>query len=142
MKTLPDISNYRRHWIYEEKVEILEVLTIGGWGVGRGEVRNLFAFAFCEVEAWHNQGDVYSLDAFMDFAAEAPIYYFTCYQNAEQFAKTKSNRYPIERRLWWLRYQEEYWFATIFNYYVDTIRYLSSTERAEYLAQLIRDSKF
>lgn len=131
-----EVKNYRRNWIYDEKVEIKDVMAIAGWGVGKAVLKNAFNFAFCEVENWHNRGDIYTLDAFMDVAAEVPVYYFKCYDDAIQFAKTKSNRYPLERRIWWLRFQPDYWFATIYTYYMDTLRYLSSAERFEYLQQL------
>lgn len=133
-----EINHYKNLWYYEETVEVTSLRAIDGWGVGTAVVRNLFEFAFCEIEDWHKLGDVYKLDLFMDIAAEIPVYYFLNVDTAVQFAHNTSNRYPLERRMHWLRFQSEYWFATIFTYYADTIRYLSSTERMEYIRKQIK----
>ena len=131
-----NISNYRQLWIYNEIVTIGDITPIAGWGVGRARVEKLFPFYFCEVENWIEKNKQYPLDLFIDIAAEVPVYFFPTWDDAEQFAKTKSNRYPIERRLYWLRFQQQYWFATILNYYMDTMRYLTSDERFRYIESL------
>lgn len=130
--------NYRHVWAFAERVRILSVTPIGGWGVGKAEVINFFPFYFCEIEDWHKAGLVCYLDEFMDVAAEVPVYYFLTWNEAEQFAKTKSNRYPLDRRIWWLRFQPQYWFATIITYMLDQVKYLSSKEREEYIRSLVK----
>lgn len=131
-----NFDKYKRQWEYFEKVEILSVTPIAGWGVCIGEVKKLFKFYFCEIESWCNKGDTYTLDAWLDFTAEAPIYFFSTWDAAKTFAETTSNRYPLERRLWWLRFQPQYWFITIFNAQLEIISYLSDKERIMYLQSL------
>lgn len=131
-----DIKNYSRYHTFNEKVVIGDITPIGGWGVGRARIEHLFPFYFCEIELWHQAWTECPLEEFMDVAAEVPVYYFLSWDSAVQFAKTKSNRYPIERRMWWLRFQDQYWFSTILMGMLDTIRYLSSEERIQYLDNL------
>ena len=127
--------NYRRIWHLEELVMVHSVTPIAGWGVGKASVNKLYDFYFCEIENWFQSDTTYKLDEFMDMAAEVPVYFFLTWDSAEHHAKTVSNRYPVERRLWWLRFQSQYWFATIHTYMIDTIRYLSSDERIDYLSR-------
>lgn len=132
-------DKYKRQWEYEERVEILSLTPIGGWGVGIGEVKKLFKFYFCEVEDWLKSSEVYKLDWFLDYTSECPIYFFMTWDSAKKFAETKSNRYPLERRLWWLRFQKDYWFSTIFNTQLEMIKYLSDRERIDYLQSQTND---
>jgi len=133
-----EVRGYRQMWIYNEVVTVEDITPIGGWGLGKAKVEHLFSFYFCEVEMWIEKNKQYPLDLFIDLAAELPVYFFVSWDAAEKFAKTKSNRYPIERRLWWLRFQPEYWFATVMNYFYDTIRYLSDDERITYINSKVK----
>lgn len=133
------MEKYKRKWEYFERVEIISITPIDGWGVGIGEVKKMFKFYFCEVEDWFKKGDIAPLDWFLDYCAELPVYFFATWDAAQKFAHVTTNRYPIERRLYWLRFQQQYWFQTIFNAQLEMIRYLSDTERFEYIKQSTSD---
>lgn len=135
-------ANYKSpktDWEYNERVRILSLTPISGWGVFCGEVVNLFKFYGCEVENWIEANQNYNLGDFLDYAAEIPVYFFATWDEAKSFAERTSNRYPIDRRLYWLRFQSEYWFSSVFVRYLDIIRYLTSEERLNELRKLSSD---
>lgn len=123
-----EMSNFKHVWTHAEKVVVKSITPLGGWGVGSAMVVNLFDFYFVEREGWFKAA-TYTLDDFMDEAAIVPVYFFKVWDDAVLFAKTKSNRYTIGSMLWWLRFQDEFWFSTIFTEMMDTINYLNSNER-------------
>lgn len=135
-----DLSNYKHKYTAFERVIVKSITPLGGWGVGMAEVVNLFPFYFVERESWFVANKVYNLDEFMDMTSVVPVYFFTTWDAAIRFAKTKSNRYTLGQMDWWLRFQEEYWFATIFIAMMDTVNYLKSNERYLSLKGMVKYS--
>lgn len=103
---------------YKSIITVSRPAKVAGWGIYRLLVDCRFVVWCCMTHNFIDGLKTYDFGLITDLLSEVPCYCFPSYEQAEQFCKTKSNRYPIDRQLYWLRFRPDYWFSTnIMGYY-------------------------
>lgn len=63
---------------------------------------------------------------FCDYTAELPLFFFKSLYEALQYTERNTNRYPIDRQQYWLRFHDNLWFSTVAIEYLDYLKYIKS----------------
>lgn len=105
--------------LYRAFVSVYTPTIIDGWGVYRCRVDDAFDLFACATHSFIDGNRTYDFELFVDIVSEVPIYFFGERAKAEEFARIKTNRYPIFRQLQLLKHREEYWFGTWIQAYFD-----------------------
>ena len=121
----------------KEKITVTKIILESGWNICVCIADNLLKFYICETWLIIREGE-YDFYMFSDFTCELPIWCFRDWEAAVYFAKTHSNRHPYEVQQWYLRFQKEYWFATVLADYLDEIRWLSSQQRIDRIRHVLQ----
>lgn len=95
-----------------------------GWGILKCSIDDVYVLWLAQNDDIIKEKTKYNYDDFVDTVSEFPIYFFISFDACNEFCKSKSNRYPYDRMMFWLRFQPEYWFGTVASRYIDYVEWL------------------
>lgn len=102
---------------YKSFITVYAPIMESGWGIYKCLVDCRFSIYVCMTHNFIDGQKSYDFGLLCDLLCEVPCYCFCTLEQAMKFCKTKSNRYPIDRQLYWLRFRPDYWFSTVINGY-------------------------
>lgn len=111
---------------YKSFVKTGDAKRVAGWGIINCSIDGIYDVWCVENYLFIEEQQKYDYDLFVDVVSEMPVYFFITFDQALAFAKRVSNRYPIDRMMYWLRFQPEYWFSTVCINYIDYLKYIHS----------------
>lgn len=118
---------------YKSYVKIEKMYHLHGWGICHIMIDSLFGMYMVESHLFFQENTSVPYDEFVDLSSNVPVYFFADAETAKDFCKVTSNRMPVDRQEYWLRFRSDMWFSTIANAYIDYLNYVKSYEYRESL---------
>lgn len=110
-------------WRQKDKVATSDFKYNMGWAIVKCTFDNIFPLYCVENMPYLDECTIFDYGLFADTAAMFPLYFFKTWDEALDFTKRVSPRYPYDRLMYWLRFQREYWLSTNLIEYNDYVQY-------------------
>lgn len=104
---------------YRSFVTVSAPERVEGWGLYRTIVDCRFTVWMACTHEFIPASKTYDFELFINYVSEIPCFCFGSKEQAIEFCKTKSNRYPIDFQLKGLKWRPQYWYATILEQYIN-----------------------
>lgn len=108
---------------YRSFVTVGQYEVVDGWGVVRTIVDCRFTIWMVSTHNFIQANKTYDFELFMNYVCEVPVFCFVIREQAVEFARLKSNRYPIDMQLKALKWRKQYWYSTILEQYCNMAQF-------------------